>query len=155
MLSASVAFDEIATVELSASSVDSLGRNPHAKAHRGPRWPLAPLQRYMPSTIDVDGFAGHVGRFGQQKMHGLGDVLGSAFTLERRVRNDALSRELVEALVVRPEDWPRRNRVDAHFRRELPRERACEPDQPRFCNAVDDVILKRPLGVNGGEFDYV
>jgi len=30
------------TTELSASCVDSLGRDPHAKARGGPRWPLAP-----------------------------------------------------------------------------------------------------------------
>ena len=55
------------------------------------RAPAPCSQRHMPSAVDVDGLAGDVGRVGQQKMHGLGDVLGRALAFEWRVRNDALA----------------------------------------------------------------
>ena len=48
---------------------------------------------------------------------------------------------------------PGRDRVDAHFGRELARERAREPDQRRLRHRIDDVVLERPLGVDVGDVD--
>src|SRR5450631_182062 len=111
------------------------------------------LQRYVAPAVDVDRFPRHIGRLCQQEMHGLGDVLGRAFALERSVRDDALTGELVEGFVVGPQDRTRRDRVDADFRRELSRERARQSHQPRLGDAVHDVILERGLGVDVGDVD--
>ena|SRR5438477_14161 len=46
---------------------------------------LSPLQRYMPPAVDVDRVAGNVGRLGEKKIDGLGDILGRSFALERCV----------------------------------------------------------------------
>ena len=48
---------------------------------------------------------------------------------------------------------PGRDRVDAHVRRELARERAREAHQPGLRGRVHDVALERPLGVDVGDVD--
>src|SRR5262252_9533699 len=107
----------------------------------------------MPSAIDVDRLSRHIGRLSKQKMHGPGDVVGGAFALERRVRNDPLARQFIEGVVVGPEDRSWRHGIYTNLGRELARERSRESDQARLGDAVNNVILQRPLGVNVSDVD--
>src|SRR6202521_3419079 len=101
----------------------------------------ARLQSYVTPAVDVDRLSRHIGRLSQQKMHGLGDILGRALALDRGMRDDALAGKLVESFVVGPQDRARRDRVDADLRRELARERTRQTHQSGLGDAVDDVIL--------------
>src|SRR5579864_5645092 len=72
------------------------------KARMLPPWGST-LQGHVPAAVDVDRLARHVRRFGQQEMDGLRDIVRRAFAPQRRVRDDALARELVEHLFVGPQ----------------------------------------------------
>src|SRR5437016_6331600 len=87
------------------------------------------LERHVPPAIDVDGLAGDVRRVTEEKMHRLGDVFRRSFALERRMRNDALSRQLVERGIVGPQDRSWRDGIDADLRSELTRQRTGQADQ--------------------------
>ena len=81
-------------------------------------------------------------------MHGGGDVIGPAFAAQRRVRDDPLPRDFVECFIVRPQYRPRRDRIDADFRREFARERMRHADQCGLRDRVNHVVLERPFGMN-------
>ena len=74
-----------------------------------------------------------------------------AFAAQRRVRDDALARELVELVVVRPQDRAGGDRVHADVGGELAGERAGEAGQARLRGAVDDVLLERAFRVDVGD----
>jgi hypothetical protein len=80
--------------------------NSHLQSHLlGPRWLLdvarvfvgpnsfgqrrvrmnSHLQSYMPPSIHIDRFAGDIGRFRKQEIHGLRNVLGRALAPQRGV----------------------------------------------------------------------
>ena len=112
-----------------------------------------PSDRHVPAAVDGDGLAGDVRRVEQQEVDGARDVLGRPFALQRRLRHDALPRQLVELIVVGPQDRARRDGVDAHLGGQLPRERAGEAGEPGLRRRVDDVVLQRTLGVDVGDVD--
>ena len=73
----------------------------------------------MAPAIDVDRFARHIRCIDEEEEHRPGDIFGRAFALEWRMRDDPLTRELVERFVVRPQDRPGRDGVDPDLGGEL------------------------------------
>ena len=118
----------------------------------------ASLQSHVAPAIDVDGFSRHIGRFGEQKMHRLGNVLGRAFALERCVRDDALAGKLVEGFIVGPQDRTRRDGVDELSRQRIisntPLKREGTPEDiakaVHFLLAEATYVTGETINVDGG-----
>src|SRR4029079_14687297 len=92
---------------------------------------------------------GHKWRRGK-KVYSPGDVLGRTEARERRAGDDARALGRLERAVLGPGDGARRHGVDADLRRKLERKRTRKRDQARLREAVEEIALRRRVGVDVG-----
>src|SRR6185312_3101990 len=96
------------------------------------------LEIHRAAAVDRENLPGVEGRAGE-KVYRLRDLLGLAQARERCRAEDTSTLGRRELAVLGPGDRARRDRVDAHRRRELDGERARERGEPRFGDAVDEI----------------
>ena len=105
-----------------------------------------------PAAVDVEHLTGDVPRLGEQEAHRARDVLRAAGPLEQRVVDDGGAPRVVET-VLRPNDRPGRNGIDAHLGRQFDGQRARQAEQAGLGRAVERIAGERALAVDVGDVD--